>query len=219
MDKSRKGQGQKVVTASSKAKPEVEVMFEDYLARTPDSVNGALNMSTLDIIAEDVGLPSGDVVTLMLAWKLNCIVCGQIAQSEWVYGLTQLKVTTQSLLRVYLHSLRDEVYGSDELFTLFYNYVYDFLRTDTSKLMPLAVALLWWQKLLSVHFRFLHQWSDFIVSDSVGPYVMNGVTRDLWKQLLVFALATENLKDHNPDGEYPVLLDEFAVWAIEGASG
>eukprot|EP01061_Rhynchopus_euleeides_P038682 TRINITY_DN66358_c0_g1_i1.p2 TRINITY_DN66358_c0_g1~~TRINITY_DN66358_c0_g1_i1.p2 ORF type:complete len:216 (+),score=81.07 TRINITY_DN66358_c0_g1_i1:46-648(+) len=192
----------------------MEVLFDDYVARSGGDANG-LTLLGLDLVAEDMGLDKGDVVMIMLAWKLNCMTPRHVSMAEWVHGMSHMKILTTLHLRQFFQTLRDEVYSSDEAFTIFYNFCYDFLRTDTTKLLPLSEAVLWWQRLLPVHFRHLNQWCDFVKSEAVAPYVLHGVARDLWKQLLVFALEVENLQDHSRDGPFPVILDDFAEWVVD----
>eukprot|EP00754_Rhynchopus_humris_P040872 Rhum_TRINITY_DN24070_c0_g1::Rhum_TRINITY_DN24070_c0_g1_i1::g.179237::m.179237/K17822/DCUN1D1_2; DCN1-like protein 1/2 len=205
-DKMGKVKAAVAVTSSAKSRSEMETLFEEVLLRSGGGEEGGLGYQGLDCLGEAFEVPKGDVLLLMLVWKLRCMGSGVVSKAEWLAGMQQHKIVTHSHLRSFLGRLRDETYGSDAAFTSFYSYLYDFLRPDPTRLLPFSIALEKWGILLKANFRYLNLWLEFMATPLAGELTANGVTRDLWKQLLVFALSVDALQDHDREGAFPVII-------------
>ena len=196
-------------------RPELEVMFDKY--RDASSTEGGddfdlISKQGMQLIAEDMSLKEDTtMILLLLTWKIGSAQSWHISRSEWLYGLTSLKVTSHSKLRSYLTGLSEEVLPDDELFEDFYYFTYDFLREDPSRLLPVNVAIDNWNLLLKTRFKHLRRWNEFI-SSTVNPD--DGISRDIWRQLFEFA-SGDDIQNHDPEGNFPVLIDDFVEWFKE----
>eukprot|EP01064_Diplonema_japonicum_P032676 TRINITY_DN619_c11_g1_i1.p2 TRINITY_DN619_c11_g1~~TRINITY_DN619_c11_g1_i1.p2 ORF type:complete len:248 (+),score=39.86 TRINITY_DN619_c11_g1_i1:31-744(+) len=194
-----------------RAKTDLEVMFDKYRDMTRDAdERDVIWKKGIILMGEDLGV-TDEVTILLLPWKLQSCLSWGIQRGEWFHGLTNAKVTSHVKLRSLFTQLKEEVGGTPEVFGEFYGYLYDFLREDRGKHMDPSIAMEYWQKLLAKRFKYLKEWTTYV--ETAEPFKSRGVSRDLWKQLYEFAASTESLAAHEPDGPYPVLIDDFVEWA------
>ncbi|KAJ0955688.1 putative defective-in-cullin neddylation protein [Helianthus annuus] len=62
-----------------------------------------------------------------------------------------------------------------------------------------------WKLVLSGRFRLLNQWCSFFENNQ-----RHNISKDTWSQVLAFSRCVhENLEGYDPEGAWPVLIDEF----------
>ncbi|XP_076883305.1 defective in cullin neddylation protein AAR3-like [Bidens hawaiensis] len=62
-----------------------------------------------------------------------------------------------------------------------------------------------WKLVLSGRFRLLNQWCNFVEKNQ-----RHNISEDTWRQVLAFSRCVhENLEGYDPEGAWPVLVDEF----------
>jgi DCN1-like protein 1/2 len=95
-------------------------------------------------------------------------------------------------------------------FTEMYFHLYDFVRGDDEKLLPVDRALAAWQVLLPEQDKFplASMWAQWVTTE-----FKRGVTRDLWRQLWEFARKIKSLDVYDHNDKWPTALDDFVDWA------
>ncbi len=90
-------------------------------------------------------------------------------------------------------------------FALFYRFTFFLLRERNVRNLPLDAALQGWKLALSGRFRLLERWCDFVARSR-----RLAITEDTWRQVLDFSRTIhEDLTNYDPQGAWPVLIDEF----------
>ncbi|XP_077224475.1 LOW QUALITY PROTEIN: defective in cullin neddylation protein (DUF298) [Tasmannia lanceolata] len=90
-------------------------------------------------------------------------------------------------------------------FKMFYDFVFFICRENGQKRITISRAIAAWRLVLAGRFRLLNQWCDF-----VEKHQRHNISEDMWQQLLVFSrCVNEDLEGYDPQGSWPVLIDEF----------
>ncbi|XP_071702937.1 defective in cullin neddylation protein AAR3 [Rutidosis leptorrhynchoides] len=100
-------------------------------------------------------------------------------------------------------------------FTRFYNFVFFVCREDGQKSITVSNAIMAWKLVLAGRFRLLNQWCSFVEKNQ-----RHNISEDTWRQVLAFSRCVhENLEGYDPEGAWPVLIDEFVehMYRINGS--
>ncbi|KAK9067221.1 hypothetical protein SSX86_014547 [Deinandra increscens subsp. villosa] len=90
-------------------------------------------------------------------------------------------------------------------FSRFYNFVFFICREDGQRSITVSRAIMAWKLVLSGRFRLLNHWCNFIENNQ-----RHNISEDTWRQVLAFSrCVNENLEGYDPEGAWPVLIDEF----------
>ncbi|KAL9391770.1 hypothetical protein Peur_015690 [Populus x canadensis] len=90
-------------------------------------------------------------------------------------------------------------------FSCFYDFVFFMCRENGQKNITVNKAVTAWKLILAGRFRLLNQWCDF-----VQEYQRHNISEDTWQQVLAFSRCVhENLEGYDPEGAWPVLIDDF----------
>ncbi|XP_054809028.1 defective in cullin neddylation protein AAR3 isoform X2 [Prosopis cineraria] len=90
-------------------------------------------------------------------------------------------------------------------FSCFYDFVFFMCRENGQKNITVSRAITAWKLVLAGRFPLLSQWCDFVEKNQ-----RYNISEDTWQQLLAFSLCTqENLEGYDPEGAWPVLVDDF----------
>ncbi|KAI3784839.1 hypothetical protein L1987_43945 [Smallanthus sonchifolius] len=90
-------------------------------------------------------------------------------------------------------------------FSRFYNFVFFICRENGQRSITVSSAIMAWKLILSGRFRLLNQWCSFIENNQ-----RHNISEDTWRQVLAFSRCVhENLEGYDPEGAWPVLIDEF----------
>lgn len=197
--------------AATRARTEMETIFDKYrtLDRLDDSVD-AIGPKGLTQLCSDVGIVDGDLDSMILIWKLGATQSGCITRSEWMHAMHQWKVEHLGHLKTALPNWRLQVREDEEAFTEMYFHLYDFIRGDDEKLLPVEKAMKAWTVLLpeSDRFPLLTWWAQWVTMEYKRP-----ITRDLWRQLWEFARKIgKNLQLYDCNDKWPTALDDFVEW-------
>ncbi|CAI9758661.1 unnamed protein product [Fraxinus pennsylvanica] len=101
-------------------------------------------------------------------------------------------------------------------FLRFYDFVFFVCRENGQKRITVSRAVMAWRLVLAGRFRLLDQWCNFIESNQ-----RHNISEDTWRQLLAFSRCVhENLEGYDPEGAWPVLIDDFVehMYRIRGSS-
>ncbi|XP_028760081.1 uncharacterized protein LOC114718803 [Neltuma alba] len=90
-------------------------------------------------------------------------------------------------------------------FSCFYDFVFFMCRENGQKNITVGSAITAWKLVLAGRFPLLSQWCDFVEKNQ-----RYNISEDTWQQVLAFSLCThENLEGYDPEGAWPVLIDDF----------
>ncbi|XP_047319777.1 defective in cullin neddylation protein AAR3-like isoform X2 [Impatiens glandulifera] len=90
-------------------------------------------------------------------------------------------------------------------FARFYDFVFYICRENGQKNITVNKAVRCWRMVLVGRFRLLNQWCDFVEG--------HNISEDTWTQVLAFSRCVhEDLEGYDPQGAWPLLIDEFAEY-------
>ncbi|KAL9998472.1 putative defective-in-cullin neddylation protein [Helianthus debilis subsp. tardiflorus] len=90
-------------------------------------------------------------------------------------------------------------------FSRFYSFVFFICRENGQRSITVSRAIIAWKLVLSGRFRLLNQWCSFVETNQ-----RHNISEDTWSQVLAFSRCVhENLEGYDPEGAWPVLIDEF----------
>ncbi|KAL7232346.1 hypothetical protein ACSBR2_010379 [Camellia fascicularis] len=101
-------------------------------------------------------------------------------------------------------------------FSRFYDFVFFICRENGQKNITVSKAVTCWRIVLAGRFRLLNQWCDFVEKNQ-----RHNISEDTWKQVLAFSRCVhENLEGYDPEGAWPVLIDDFVehMYRIMGSN-
>lgn len=105
----------------------------------------------------------------------------------------------------------------DSEFLRFYDFVFFLCRENGQKNITVSKALNAWKFVLPGRFRLLNQWCNFVEKNQ-----RHNISEDTWQQVLAFSRCVhENLGGYDPEGAWPVLIDDFVehMSRISGSNG
>lgn len=90
-------------------------------------------------------------------------------------------------------------------FSRFYDFVFFMCRENGQKSITVSMAVTAWRLVLVGRFRLLNQWCAFVEKNQ-----RHNISEDTWQQVLAFSRCVhENLEGYDPEGAWPVLIDDF----------
>ncbi|KAL1538705.1 DCN1-like protein isoform X2 [Salvia divinorum] len=100
-------------------------------------------------------------------------------------------------------------------FSRFYEFVFFICRENGQKNITASRAIMAWRLVLSGRFRLLNHWCNFVEKNQ-----RYNISEDTWRQVLAFSRCVhENLEGYDPEGAWPVLIDDFVeyMYRIRGS--
>ncbi|XVF16635.1 hypothetical protein REPUB_Repub10bG0049400 [Reevesia pubescens] len=101
-------------------------------------------------------------------------------------------------------------------FSRFYDFVFFVCRENGQKNITVSKAVAAWRLVLAGRFRLLNRWCDFVEQNQ-----RHNISEDTWQQVLAFSRCVhENLEGYDPEGAWPVLIDDFVehMYRISGSN-
>ncbi|KAL7140978.1 hypothetical protein ABFS83_08G023800 [Erythranthe nasuta] len=102
-------------------------------------------------------------------------------------------------------------------FSRFYEFVFFICRENGQKNITVSRAVMAWRLVLAGRFRLLNRWCNFVEKNH-----RHNISEDTWRQVLAFSRSVhENLDGYDPEGAWPVLIDDFVedMYRIMGPRG
>ncbi|EEF30533.1 defective in cullin neddylation protein AAR3 isoform X2 [Ricinus communis] len=101
-------------------------------------------------------------------------------------------------------------------FSRFYDFVFFICRENGQKNITVSKAVTAWRLVLAGRFRLLNQWCEFVQENQ-----RHNISEDTWQQVLAFSRCVhENLEGYDPEGAWPVLIDDFVehMYRVSGSN-
>ncbi|KAH6830406.1 defective in cullin neddylation protein [Perilla frutescens var. hirtella] len=93
-------------------------------------------------------------------------------------------------------------------FSRFYDFVFFICRENGQKNITVRRAIMAWRLVLSGRFRLINHWCNFVEKNQ-----RYNISEDTWRQVLAFSRCVhENLEGYDPEGAWPVLIDDFVEY-------
>ena len=163
---------------------------------------------------DDLGInPESDLVTLVLANKMNAQEMGKFTHAEFTSGMRQLQCDSMVKLKKKIPAMRQELVDS-YAFKAVYEYAFRFSKEENQKALNLDTACAMWELLLKDKWSLLDKWCDFLNREH-----KKAISGDTWNQILDFSRAyNSSLFGYDAEGKdaaWPVLIDEFVEEQLE----
>ncbi|CAA0828414.1 Domain of unknown function (DUF298 [Striga hermonthica] len=131
--------------------------------------------------------------------------------------VVELNVSTRASILDEVYKLMStlELMAKFSEFSRFYDFVFFICRENGQKSITVSRAVMAWRLVLSGRFRLLDQWCNF-----VEKHQRHNISEDTWRQVLAFSRCVhENLEGYDPEGAWPVLIDDFVdyMYRIRGS--
>ncbi len=183
----------------------------DLFSKYADSNGAAITDDGIARLCTDLKVDPMAIEPIVLSWKLAAAKMCVFTKEEWAKGMQALgNPRDVAALAARLAVAKGEIKDtSGQAFRSFYDYTYGFGRDEGQKNVALETAVALWGIVLAGRFPHLEEWCEFVTSKGLRV-----VTKDLWSQLLEFvkvANGPRGLQDFDPDGAWPVLIDEFVA--------
>ncbi len=166
----------------------------------------------LQSLCTELGIVFNELEMFVLVWKLGATQSYCIAKSEWLHSAYAHKIDHIGQLRTMLATWKTAVKDDPNQFAEMYSQIYDFIRGDDEKLLPLDKAVRAWHVLLpeNERFPFLPLWVQWATQQYKRP-----VSRDVWRELLQFSMRIKDLTQYDSNDKWPSAMDDFVEWALE----
>jgi len=182
----------------------IRCLFRNYTAG--EKIESGVGLEKL---IKDLAVEPEDIVLFIFAWKIKARSLGEFTQREWEEGLQDLQLDSIEAFRDRLPAFRAEITDKDS-FSQFYRFIFDYSlqKEQHQKTLDLNWAIELWTIVLKDKFQNLPKWSTFLTE-----HFKKAISRDTWDQLLEFVLRVNNdLNKYDPNGAWPVVLDEFVEY-------
>ncbi|KAL3629379.1 hypothetical protein CASFOL_026601 [Castilleja foliolosa] len=130
---------------------------------------------------------------------------------------SKLGTRVSILEEVYKLMTRLDLRAEFSEFSRFYDFVFFICRENGQRNITVSRAIMAWRFVLSGRFRLLNQWCNFVEKNQ-----RHNISEDTWRQVLAFSRCVhENLEGYDPEGAWPVLIDDFVeyMYRIKGPAG
>ncbi|KAL1925284.1 uncharacterized protein VTP21DRAFT_167 [Calcarisporiella thermophila] len=181
-------------------------VFETY--KEPDE--DAILVDGMVRYCNDLDVDPVDIVMLVIAYHLEATKMCEFKRSGFIRGWAKLRCDSIEKMRDAVPRLRDSL-KDEAIFKEVYHFTFTFGRSEGQKSLPLDIAIEFWRLLLAGRFQHLDLWIQFLEEKH-----KKAISKDTWSLLLDFIhQINEDLSNHDPEGAWPVLIDDFVEYARE----
>ncbi|XP_060209004.1 uncharacterized protein LOC132636258 isoform X2 [Lycium barbarum] len=155
-----------------------EGLFKKYKEPNVDMImaDGISNL------CNDLQVDPGDIVMLVLSWKMKAENMCEFSKQEFIGGVQSLEIDSLEKFKKKIPVLRSQLKDEDT-FRDIYNFTFEWAKEKGQKSLALETGIALWQLLFAeLEWPLIDQWCQFIQERHNKP-----ISRDVWCQLLEFA--------------------------------
>jgi len=201
-------------SSSSKVdKTKLTKVFDKY-AGTEGKEKDVMFGDKLGLFFKEAGVdPEKEgAVTLGVAWKLKAKTLGEFSRTEFIDGWTALGCDEVAKMKGEIASIKSSL-QSKTSFRDFYRWLFDYIKEDSDrKSIDIEPAIEMMGLVLPPHFSLADTWIEFLKTRKEKT-----ISKDIWEQTFEFAKDIKsdltNYEDEESGGAWPVLFDEFVIFA------
>lgn len=201
-------------TDSKPSDSKLNALFETYKDETEDNILA----DGIEQLCKDLQVSPDEFKVLILAWKLGAEQMCRFTRSEFVNGLTGMRVDSVKGIQMRLPELVTEVEHNSELFKDLYRFTFRFGLDSASgqRILPTDMAILLWKLVFTVREpSVLGRWLSFLETHQM----IRGIPRDTWNMFLNFSETVGNdLSSYDDTEAWPSLFDDFVEYENDQAN-
>ncbi|EPY42519.1 hypothetical protein AGDE_01404 [Angomonas deanei] len=139
-------------------------------------------------------------------WRLGVTRQGILSRAEWVTAAYTYAFDTLTQLKTKVGEWTSEVKSKKEVFAIMYNFLYDYVRGEEDRIASTESAVAAWGVLFPGDPLMLswNKWAKEVYAEQVS--------RDLWRQVLLFKNAYEENREFPVDKPWPSAIIDFCTW-------
>jgi len=191
----------------------MESVFDSYKSKDdPDTNEEAIKGPGLLVLLNDLGSTGPlDPTVSILAWKFQSRKQWEFNKIEWMTTWTLAGASTLPEMKNILNKWRAEL-NDPNIYRNFYNFVFDYLKTDRATVIDKLEALTAWKIVgLDQKWSLFGKWEEWWPNNSHKV-----VSKDVWSMLLRFIEQVGNdPKNYNEDGCWPTAIDDFVLEVLK----
>ncbi|KAK0564721.1 Scaffold-type E3 ligase [Tilletia horrida] len=226
--------------AEKESRDRLNALFDEYKDEDGDniSIEGAMDLCS------DLGISPEDPEILPLSFYLRSPSLGTFTREGYVEGWRSLgpaldtKEKQKSFVADALkRDLRTDAHvrgplgqqAKGGLYRRVYDFTYTFARPEGQKSLPLDSALAFWDLIIpcapafegnggdgTFTHRQLNLWKQYLSETMKG----RAISKDTWSLFLDFITQINSeFSNHDLDGAWPSVIDDFVTWAQEKVKG
>ncbi|RKP00652.1 hypothetical protein CXG81DRAFT_12940 [Caulochytrium protostelioides] len=193
--------------AARATEAKLNALFDTYAdAEDPD----AILVEGTERLCADLEVAPDDVAVLVLAYHLQCPRMCEFRRAGWLAGWTALGCDGLPAMRRAVAGMAASLNDPDR-FKDVYRFAFGFAKGPQGKSLVLPMAIAVWELLLRGRYPELDLWTTFLVEQHG-----KAISKDTWNLFLDFTrTAKPGFPDHDTDGAWPILIDQFVEYARE----
>jgi len=199
-------------------KPPVEkpASFSDEWFKSLSAGNNEIDPAGVERLCEQLELEPDSLEVLVLAWKMGATRMGFLSREEWNRGNMVFDFQSAKKLKIDLSQFRAAMNFQSQNAKLLHRFGFDFCRDEGKKILDKETAIIMLHCLMIGRWNLIQTFTNYFKNSSY-----RGMNRDQWNNVFEFAKVYGSFEDaaaYDPNGAWPVMIDEFVQFVIDERS-
>lgn len=193
--------GSKLTVQKTKKRPFVESWFDELM----NGDTGKIEPEGVEILCNQLGLAPDSLEILIMSYLMNIQQMGYIDRTEFSKMAHHIK--SKSTLKNHLVEQRMGLKFEMDMAKKLHRFAFDFCREKEKKIIDKETAVAMLTCIMQNRWKLVNTFIDYLIKSTY-----RGINRDQWNNVFEFVRTFgdfENVQDYDPDGAWPVMIDEF----------